>query len=52
MIEEQENESGAFDYERWAAEADADPGYRAWLDFLDAKTKQERDNAESHRYAF
>ena len=50
MTDQQDNESGAFDYERmrWDEEQEilkADPGYRDWLDFLDAKTREERTHA-------
>ena len=50
-----ENLSGAFDYERmrWDQEQEllrADPAYNEWLDYIDAKTKQERESAKSKRH--
>lgn len=49
--EEEENLSGAFDAEeqQWQAMLKADPGFAAFLDFIDAKTKEERDgNSDLH----
>lgn len=46
--QQQDNEAQRFEEEQRLLTAD--PDYLAWLDFLDAKTKQERDDEPTHSH--